>query len=137
MCPPQKWAETTNILNCYFSKKKSLCHIRQNMYIWKTSFSSLKQYLFGLLFSRNTKKTHIDQIILQTFVLCLKWNASQTFTSGSCNIIDTTCFDECFLFHVMTGRHFLKISLPRGLLEPPCYWVLCNKCFERSPILYP
>ena len=27
-------------------------------------------------------------------------------------IIDATCFDECFLFHVITGRHhFLKIYL--------------------------
>ena len=22
------------------------------------------------------------------------------------HIIDTTCSDECFLFHVMTGRHY-------------------------------
>ena len=35
-------------------------------------FSSHKQHLFGLLFSRNVKKTHTDQSILQTFLLSLK-----------------------------------------------------------------
>ena len=35
----------------------------------KTNFTSHKQYLFGLLFSRNAKETHADQSILQGFVL--------------------------------------------------------------------
>ena len=39
--------------------------------------------LFRLVFSRNAKKTHTDQIILQTFVFCLNWNCSQTFEYSS------------------------------------------------------
>ena len=59
---------STNIWNCYFS----LWHIRLNIYIWKTKFSSLKQHLFVLLFSRNAKKTHTSQSILQ--VIYSVWN---------------------------------------------------------------
>ena len=86
-----------------------------------------KQYLLDLLFPRNEKKTHTDQSILQTFLLCLKRNVSQTlkvaaaktFFSIVC-IIDTICFYKCFLFHVITGRRFYtNFSLPRGVVQPP------------------
>ena len=81
--------------------------------MWKTKFCSHQQYLVGLLFSRNVKKVHTDQSILQTFLFCLKRNVSQVFDSSSWKksfsnvyIIDTTWFDECFWFHVITGRHY-------------------------------
>ena len=35
--------------------------------MWKTKFSSHKQYLVGHLFPRNAKKSHTDQSILETF----------------------------------------------------------------------
>ena len=72
----------------------------------------------------------------------LKRNVSQTFKSGSCKIyfpsvliIDTTCFDEYFSFHVITANSifYTYLSVPRGLMQPPCCCVLSNKCFERSP----
>ena len=51
-------------------------------------------------------------------LLCLKRNVSQTFKSSSCRksfqsvyIIDTTWFDECFLFHYTTGRHYSLYKL--------------------------
>ena len=47
-----------------FQNKFTLWHIRLNIYIWKTKFSSHKHYLFGLLFFRNAKKTCTDQSIL-------------------------------------------------------------------------
>ena len=47
--------------------------------MWKTKFSSHKEYLFDLLFYRNAKKAHADQSILETFLLSLKRNVSQTF----------------------------------------------------------
>ena len=50
--------------------------------MWKTNFSSHKQYLFGLLYSRNAKKAHTDESILQNVLLCLKRNVSQTFKSS-------------------------------------------------------
>ena len=81
--------------------------------MWKTKFSSHKQNLFGLVFSRNAKKAHTDQSILQTFLLCQKKNVSQIFKKAAAKksfssmyINDTTCFDECFLFHVITGGHY-------------------------------
>ena len=49
-------------------------------------------------------------------------------------IIDTTCFDECFSFHVITENSILytNLSLTRGLVQTPSCCVLSNKCFERS-----
>ena len=54
-------------------------------------------------------------------------------------IIDTTCFDECFLFPVITGRRYFytNLSLPRGLVQSPSCCVPWNKCFERSPHFNP
>ena len=41
-------------------------------------------------------------------------------------IIDTTCFDECFLFYVITGNRifYTNLTLPRGLMPPPCRCIL-------------
>ena len=90
----------------------TLWHITINIYIWKTKFSSHKHYLFGPRFSRNAKNIHRDQSILPTSLLCPKRNISRTLKSSSCKkslpsvyIMDATCFDECFLFRVITGRH--------------------------------
>ena len=72
----------------------------------------------------------------------LKRSILQTFNSSSCKkvfpsvlIIDTTCFDECFSFRLITANSifYTILSLPRGLVQPPCCCVLSNKCFERSP----
>ena len=86
--------------------------------MWKSNFFHYKHYLFGPLFSRNAKKTHADQSILPTSLLCLKRNISLTLKSSSCKkslpnvyIMDTTCFNECFLFCVMTGRHSFLYKL--------------------------
>ena len=50
-------------------------------------------------------------------------------------VIDTTCFDEGFLFHVITGRHYFlnKFIVTQRFGETASYCVLRNKCFERSP----
>ena len=129
---------TTKILNFIFQNKFTLWHIRLNTYIWKTKFFPHKHYLFGVLFSRNAKKTHTDRSILPTFLLCLKRNILQTLKSSSFKkvfpsvyIMDTTCFDGCFLFRVITGRHSFFIRT--------CFYqdVSCNRhvaaFFERSP----
>ena len=49
-------------------------------------------------------------------------------------IIDTTCFDECFLFYLITGSSifYTNLSLPWGLVQLPCCCVLWNKYFQRS-----
>ena len=53
-------------------------------HVGKQIYFRLREYLFGLLFSRKEKKTHKDQNILQAFLLSLKRNISQTFKSDSC-----------------------------------------------------
>ena len=75
----------------FFQNKFTLWHVRLNIYIWKTKFSSDKHYLFGLLFSRNAKKTHTDQSILPTFILCLKRNVWQTLKGSSCKEVFPKC----------------------------------------------
>ena len=67
-----------------FQNKFTLWYVRLNIFIRKTKFSSHKQYLFGPLFSKNTKKNHTDQSIVQTFLPCLRRNISQTYKSSSC-----------------------------------------------------
>ena len=80
-------------------------------------FSSHKQYLFGLPFSNDAKRTHTDQIILPTFLLFWKETSEKplkvaavkkSFQSGDATfvIIDATCFDKISLLHNwITGRH--------------------------------
>ena len=101
---------TTNVLNCYFSKKK------------KTLWYLPLRVCICLLFSRKARKTHTDQSIIQAFLFCLKRNVSQTFKSSSCKkvfpnayIIDKTCFNEFFLVYLTTGRHYFlyKFSITR------------------------
>lgn len=61
---------TTNILR--------FLHIRLNVYTWKTTFTSHKHYLFGVL--KNSKKIHTDQ----------SWKVAAT---KCVYVIDTTYFD--------------------------------------------
>ena len=108
------------------------------MYIWKTKFTSYKQYFFVFLFSRK-KKTDTDQSILQAFYSASKEASHKPLKVAAANksfpsmfIIDITCFDECISFHVITGNSIFCTSLllPRGLVQPPNCWVLWSKCFE-------
>ena len=57
--------------------------------------------------------TRADQSIPKTLLLYLKRNVSQTLKVAtqkkfflSVYIIDTTCFGECLLFHLITRRHY-------------------------------
>ena len=117
----------------------------------ETKFSSHKRYLFGLVFSRNAKKTHTDQSILPTFLLSLKRSVSKTLEKSSCKKVFPKCvfygsnlLRECFSFLVITGRHSFSIQ-SCGYPE-----VWCNRhvaeFFEISilkevciiyPIIYP
>ena len=50
-------------------------------------------------------------------------------------VIDATCFDKCFLFHVIAGRRYFswKFVVTVRFFQPPHCRFLSNKCFERSP----
>ena len=113
LCPPQKQAKTqSTFLSAVFHNKVTVCYIKSNTYIQKTKFTSHKEYLFSLLPSRNARKTHADQSIPHAFSLCLKRNNPQTLKVAAAKtlfssvyVIGTTCYDECFLFSLITGRH--------------------------------
>ena len=88
------------------------------------------------------RRLNTDQSTLQVLLLCSKWNDSQTVKSSSCKIkfssvyaVDPTRFDECFLFHVVTGRHYFwqKFVVELRFFQPPYCYFIWNKCFERSP----
>ena len=85
LCSPQKSAEAQpTFWTAFFQNKFKLWHIRLYIQIWKTKFTSYKQYFSGLIFLRNAKKTDTDQNILQAFLFCLKRSFLQTFNSSSC-----------------------------------------------------
>ena len=97
---------------------------------------------FGLLFSRNAIRLMqpkvytklYDSVSTEAFHKPLKVAAAKkSFTSVF--VIDTNCFDDCFLFFAITGNSifYTNLSIPRGLIQPPCCCVLWNKCFEKSP----
>ena len=64
----------------------------------------------------------------------LKVAATKNFSS-SVHVVDTTCFDECFLSHLITESHcfFQKSVVTLRFLQLPYCSCLWNKCFERSP----
>ena len=69
----------------------------------KNKFTSCKQYLFGLIFSRNLKMSHTDQVYYKFFYSVgeetthkhLKVATAQSLFSNVYLIV-TTCFDKCF-----------------------------------------
>ena len=96
----------------FFQLKFTLWHIKLNMYISKIEFSSHKQYLFGRLYCRNGKKTQTKvRHKFFCFVQIETTHKPSKVAAGknsffSVYVIDKTCFDECFLFHVITRGHY-------------------------------
>ena len=97
-----------------FHNKFILCHIKPNIYISKIKFASHKQYLFCLLTSRNTKKTRTDQSIPRVFLLCLKRNDPQTFTSASCKNPFLQCV--CYWYNLLRWMFFILCDNWKTLL---------------------
>ena len=92
---------TTNILNCYFSKQIYTLRHQDNTYAQRIKFTLQEQYLLDLLFSKNAKETNIDQSILHKSFYSvrqkstrkpLKEAAAKNFFS-SVYVIGTACFD--------------------------------------------
>ena len=117
--------DTTNTLNCYFffKKKITLWHIRLNINIWKTKFSSHKQYLFDLLLPRTAKKTHTDQSIYKLSCTVWKKKISQTFKSSSCKKVFPksvyhwdNLFQWMFLLHVITRIFYTNYFLHKFIV---------------------
>ena len=67
--------------------------------------------LEGMSINGHVEKTHTDQIIIPVFLLPLKTKPSKVATAkyffpSLCVILYTACFDKCFLFDMITGRHY-------------------------------
>ena len=112
--------------------------------MWKTNVSFHKQYLLDLFLSRNAKNADTVQNLLQTFLAALKRNVWQTFKSSSCKNVILKCVYHWYnlLWRMFFVPHdnwktlcFIQISryADRGLIQLPCYCVIWDKCFERSP----
>ena len=88
-------------------------HIKLTIYLEKNKSNSHKQYSFGIIFSKNPKKGHIDQVYYKFFSSVWKQTTpkpskvatAKNFLSSVYAIV-TACFDKYFLFHLMTERHF-------------------------------
>ena len=121
-----------------FHDKFTLRYIKLTICTEKTKFSSHAQYSIGSHFSESLKSSHTDQVYYKFFYTVWKEMAhkpSKLLTTkyffSSVYFIVTTCFDKCFLFHVITRRH---IVFHKSL---PIYWGLFNRhafaIFETSP----
>ena len=109
----------------------TLWHIRLNISVWKTKFSSLKQYMFDLLFSRYAKKTHTDQSILRSFLLCLKISVSQTFKSSSYKSAFCKCAHQWY--NLLRWMLFLQKQPFRGVLIKKCSEGM-QQIYRRTPM---
>ena len=97
-----------------FHNKYLFCYIKPNIYLLKTKFAPHKQYFFVFLplelqkRFQQTKVYHAFSYFAwkETTHKHLKMAASKTLFY-SVYVIGTTCFDECFLFYVIAGRHYL------------------------------
>ena len=83
------------------SNKFTLWDIKRNFYILKTKFTPHKHYLFGLLFSRNAKKTHTGQIYYKIFYPVWK----KTSYKPSKVKAAKRFFSQVSMFHMIIGRH--------------------------------
>ena len=128
---------TTIILNCYFRAKSTPSPIKLNTYMQEIKFTWHRQYLFGLLFSIKVKEGSYRLKYTSIFLICPNLNDPQTFKSSSWKYFFIAfCFDECFLFQVITGRCYFLEKVCR-YCEVFSTVILSfffkKKCFERSP----
>ena len=128
----------TNIWNCYFSNQiYSLTY--------QTKFTSHKQYLCGLLFYRNVKRTHAGQTILYFFVLSPKRNDWQTFKCNRSNKPFLQCV--CYWYDLLRWMFFIlcdnwkkllfkKFSVTLRTFPTTMLLVSLKEVFQKRSIIY-
>ena len=87
------------------------------------------------------KNDSTDQNIPRLFLLYLKRNEPQTFTSVSCKHSFLQCVRYSYsllrwiFFYVITGRHYFswKINVNLRFFLSAMLLLSLNQCFERSP----
>ena len=142
LCPSQKEVTTQQTFQtAIILNKCTLWLIKLNIYIKKTKFKSHKQYLCCVLFSGNVE-TNIQTKMYYIFLaLSLKRNGSQTFKCSSSNkpFLQCICYwynllrQKCFFILCDNTIFYKNLSLHLELFQPPCCYVLWEKCFERGP----
>ena len=134
---------TTNILNCYFSKKKFL-HFgasEQMSTYGKLNLLTIKSTY--LVFSSRERQKRPIQIKVYYKLFYSVWKETShkplKVTTAKNNfpsmyIIDKACFNLCFLFHVITGRHYFlrKFGSNQRFGATLCCCVPWHKCFETG-----
>ena len=115
---PQKEAEnTTNILkHCFFERKYNMLHQPKYLNIETYVFRNSVYLVFLPL--ENAKKTQTDQSMLRVSLLCLKKTTHKPIKVAAAKnlfssryVFGSTYFDECFLFHMITGKQYFHKSL--------------------------
>ena len=131
--------DTTNILNFCFSKKFTFIFPSHHIYASRKQSLPLTNstYLVFLLpgmqrrlyrskyacfYSEKKNQKKPDKV------------AAVKNISSTVYVICTTCFDECSLLHVITGRYYFskKSIVSLRLFWLSCYRFLWRKHFERS-----
>ena len=103
---------TLNILNCHFSKKTHFGTSEQMSTYGKLNLLPIKSIY--LVFSSRERQTRPIQtkVYYKNFYSVWKETSHKPLIVAAAKksfpsmyIIDKTCFDLCFLFHVIIGRH--------------------------------
>ena len=95
--------------------QQNLCQSTEHCLIAFDDIHNISMILC-FVYSRNAKKTQTDKSILNLFLTCMKWKSKNSkvptvkIIFSKIYFVNTTCFDEWFLFHVKTGRNFLKVN---------------------------
>ena len=114
-------------------------------YIWKTKLSSLNSVYLDFSSLEMQRRLILTKAYYKLFYSVWKKTSHKLLKVAAAQnsfptvyIIDTTGFDECFLFHVITGRHnfYTNLSLPRGLVQPPCCCVFLKQLFWKKSKYY-
>ena len=133
LCPPQKLAEAQPTLLLFFKENLHFGTSKQISIHGKLNL--LTGNSIYLVFSSREKQRRL----IQTKVYCKLFYSVRKETSHKplkvaaakksfprVYFIDKTCFNECFLVHVITGRHYFlnKFSVTQRLVQSPCCCVL-------------
>ena len=119
---------TSNILNCYFSSQiytlthqtSWKCRKLKLLFVDRTYFIVSALLMQRRLIQTKVHFTFCYSVRIETTHKPSKVVAAKIFFS-SVYVIDATCFDKYFLFHVVTGRHYFgqKFVVPLRFVQPP------------------
>ena len=106
--------DTTNILKLLvITINLHIVNSKQKSTYWELNLALTSSIYFLFLPLEMQKKNQTDQSILLLFLLCLRRSNPQPLKMAAAKsrfsnvyVIGTTCFDECFLFRVITRRHY-------------------------------